>query len=70
MGLTKRFCYAIIIIEREREVETMAKKVYCPVNGWDCPYYEKGLCKIDNPIEECDDFATFWDEGEDYEAED
>ena len=24
-------------------------KVYCPVNGWDCPYYEDGLCKIDNP---------------------
>lgn len=48
----------------------MAKKVYCPVNGWDCPYYEKGLCKIDNPIEECDDFAFFWDEGDDYEAED
>ena len=27
------------------------------------------LCKIDNPIEECDDFATFWDEGDNYEAE-
>ena len=25
-------------------------KVYCPVNGWDCPYYEEGLCKIDNPF--------------------
>lgn len=44
-------------------------KVYCPVNGWDCLYYEEGLCKIDNPLEECDDFATFWDEDDDYEAE-
>lgn len=44
-------------------------KIYCPVNGWDCPYYADGLCKIDNPIEECDDFATFWDEDDDYIAE-
>lgn len=43
------------------------KKVYCPVNGWDCPYYKKGgVCTIENPIKECDDFAFFWDEGDDY----
>jgi hypothetical protein len=48
------------------------KKVYCPVNGWDCPYWKKdGTCEIDNPIEECDDFAAFWDEDDEYwETED
>lgn len=45
------------------------KKVYCPVNGWDCPYWQKdGSCTIKDPIHECDDFATFWDEDDDYIA--
>ncbi len=43
------------------------KKIYCPVNGWDCPYYRKnGVCTIQNPIKDCDDFACFWDEDNDY----
>ena len=44
-------------------------KVYCPVNGWDCPYYKEGECKIENPIEECDDFAFFWDADDEYWAD-
>lgn len=45
------------------------KKVYCPVNGWDCPYWQKdGSCSLDNPIE-CDDFTFFWNEGDDYWVE-
>ena len=32
---------------------------YCPVNGWDCPYWcYDGTCKLENPAEECDDFAA------------
>ena len=46
------------------------KVIYCPVNGWDCPYYsDKGYCMMypsSDPIDECDDFATFWGEGDDY----
>ena len=35
---------------------------YCPVNGWDCPYWcYDGTCKLENPAEDCDDFATFED---------
>ena len=35
---------------------------YCPVNGWDCPYWcYDGTCKLENPAKECDDFATFED---------
>ena len=44
-------------------------KIYCPVNGWDCPYFKDGICKLypaSNPIYECDDFALFWEEGDDY----
>ena len=50
----------------------MKKIVYCPVNGWDCPYYSKGQCTMypeADPIKECDDFACFWDEGDDYVIE-
>lgn len=40
----------------------MAKTVYCPVNGWDCPYYKKdGVCTIENPYENCDDYAAIED---------
>lgn len=46
------------------------KVIYCPVNGWDCPYYSKeGYCTMypeDDPINECDDFAIFFDDGDDY----
>ena len=45
------------------------KKIYCPVNGWDCPYFKDGECGIENPIEECDDFGFFWDADEDYLAD-
>ena len=34
-------------------------KIYCPLNGWDCPYYKKGECGIENPAKECDDFGYF-----------
>lgn len=46
------------------------KVIYCPVNGWDCPYFDaNGCCMMypdTDPIKECDDFASVWDEGDDY----
>ncbi len=51
----------------------MTKVIYCPVNGWDCPYFDaNGCCMMypdTDPIKECDDFAAFWNEGDDYIAE-
>ena len=48
----------------------MSKVVYCPANAWDCPYYDaNGCCMMypdTDPLKECDDFAYFWKEGEDY----
>ena len=38
---------------------------HCPVNGWDCPYWTNGVCGLDNPIAECDDFAAMWGEDAD-----
>lgn len=41
------------------------ESIYCPVNGWDCPYYGDGICHVKNPIKDCDDFAFHfesWDE--------
>ena len=43
------------------------KKIYCPVNGWDCPYWQKdGSCTIEDPINEWDDFGVFWDPEDEY----
>lgn len=48
----------------------IVKHIHCPVNGWDCPYYtDKNhpcRCTLANPMEDCDDFATMWDEDDDY----
>lgn len=44
------------------------KKVYvCPINDWECPYYDaNGNCMIDNPRMDCDDYvAILGDETED-----
>lgn len=44
-------------------------KIYCTVNGWDCPYYKMGECSMypdADPFYECEDFRFFWDEGDDY----
>ena len=42
----------------------MSKVIYCPVNGWDCPYFDaNGCCMMypdTDPIKECDDFASVW----------
>ena len=35
------------------------QSLYCPVNGWDCPYYENGICFIKDPMEDCDDWEFF-----------
>lgn len=44
------------------------KPIYCPVNGWDCPYYDQGICHIADPLEDCDDFGAFWDSWEEYDS--
>lgn len=43
---------------------------YCTVNAYgDCPYCDKnGVCHIDDPIEDCDDFAMFFESWEDWVA--
>lgn len=46
------------------------EKIYCPANGWDCPYFKNGECGIENPLFDCDDFMFFWDEGDDFICED
>ena len=44
-------------------------KIYCPLNGWDCPYYKEGECGIEDPMNDCDDFWVFWNEDDDYETD-
>ena len=50
------------------------KHIHCPVNGWDCPYYTDEnhpcRCTLKDPMKDCDDFAIFWDEGDDYVDDD
>ena len=47
----------------------MSKHFHCPVNGYDCPYYKDESnhhcqCTLENPMEECDDFASMWEGSE------
>lgn len=48
----------------------LTKKFFCPVNGWDCPYWKKdGSCSMvdngDDPVEKCDDAYSVWGDDED-----
>ena len=48
--------------------------IHCPVNSWDCPYYtDEGQacrCLLDDPYNDCDDFAAMWDADDDYVDDD
>ena len=50
------------------------KHIHCPVNGWDCPYYTDEdhpcRCTLEDPLKECDDFGSFWEEGDDFVDDD
>ena len=40
---------------------------YCPVSALDCPYYDanEDCCLLDNPEEDCDDYAfAYFDDDE------
>lgn len=42
----------------------------CPADDFTCPYYKSGFCRLDNPEEECDEFADWLDsENAIYESE-
>ena len=51
---------AAIRRDNEREVSKMKK---CPVCDMACPYINRsGNCVLDNPAEECDEFAYYDDD--------
>lgn len=52
---------------KESDGKHNGEKVYCPVNGWDCPYYENGVCYIRDAVKDCDDFASFFETWEEWE---
>ena len=43
--------------------------VVCPADDFSCPYYKEGECTIENPREECDEFA-YYDEEEGFYEDD
>ena len=45
---------------------------YCTVNAYgECPYCDQcGVCHIDDPMEDCDDWGAFWESWEDWLAAD
>lgn len=55
--------------ERNAEQGTYNGEItYCPVNGWDCPYFKDNVCHIDDPIKDCDDFACAFESWEEWES--
>ena len=51
-------------------MKQIIEHIHCPVNGWDCPYYTDEnhpcRCTLADPMKDCDDFTTMWDENDDY----
>lgn len=61
------------VITTKEPINNSKGHIHCPANGYDCPYWKDGLCGLwseekgySDLYEECDDFAAFWDEGDDY----
>ena len=43
--------------------------VFCPVNGWNCPYWGKSnICYRDDPMKNCLDFSYIFKSWEYWEA--
>ena len=42
--------------------------IFCPISGYDCPYYDNEMCFIRDPMEDCDDFAFMFHNWEEWEA--
>lgn len=42
--------------------------IYCPVNAYgECPYCDQcNMCHVADPIEDCDDFACFFESWDDW----
>ena len=51
-----------VIGEVQPIVSNLTKHIHCPVNSWNCPYYSDGICTLDDPMSDCDDFAGAWGE--------
>lgn len=45
------------------------KKIYCPINGWDCPYYKHEECGMEDPMAYCEEFGVLWEVDDDYFSE-
>lgn len=56
------------MVRKESNGLHKGEPIYCPVNGFDCPYCGvDGICYINDPMEECDDFASVFDSWEEWE---
>ena len=65
VDFSKNFRYNTNTIKKGKR-KMRKGKIYCPANGWDCPYYKDGECGLNDPLEDCDDFAYFWEEADDF----
>lgn len=49
----------------DREIFMLKPVHFCPVNGWDCPYWKKdGTCELDDPMADCDDYYAMMGDDE------
>lgn len=58
----------VIRMRDEKAGTYNGEPTYCTVNAYgDCPYCDQcGICHIEDPIEDCDDFAAFFEDWEDW----
>lgn len=49
----------------DREIFMLKPVHFCPVNGWDCPYWKDGgVCELDDPMADCDDYYAMMGDDE------
>ena len=58
------WCYINLPWNQNKERKMIVGMPICPVLDFTCPYYEQGYCTLENPAEECDDYAMRYDNEE------
>lgn len=34
----------------------------CPIESYTCPYYNAGICLIESPEQECEEYISYYEE--------
>lgn len=64
LNLVKSILITLKLKSFKEGIKIIVGMPICPVLDFTCPYYEQGYCTLENPAEECDDYAMRYDDEE------